>query len=77
MAGEDPGVLANAAYTLADFGEDIGAMLALVDRALALNTNFARAWYISGTLRVWAGQPDIAIEHAETALRLSVRILIV
>ena len=56
-----------------DFGEDIGAMLALVDRALALNPNFARGWYISGTLRVWAGQPDIAIEHAETALRLSPR----
>ena len=34
-AGDDPGVLANAALALAYFGEDIGAMMALVDRALA------------------------------------------
>ena len=55
------------------FGEDIGALLALVDRALALNPNYARGWSISGLLRNMAGQPDIAIEHAETALRLSPR----
>jgi adenylate cyclase len=73
VAGDDPGVLADAAAALAYFGEDIGAMMALVDRALALNPNFARGWYVSGTLRLWAGQPDIAIEHCEAALRLSPR----
>jgi tetratricopeptide (TPR) repeat protein len=72
-AGDDPVILANAAYALAYFGEDIGAMIALVDRALALNPSFARGWHISGVLRVYAGQPDIAIEHAETSLRLSPR----
>jgi tetratricopeptide (TPR) repeat protein len=65
--------LATAAHALAFFGEDIGAMMALVDRALALNPNFARGWYISSALRQWAGQPDIAIEYLETALRLSPR----
>jgi adenylate cyclase len=73
VAGDDPGILANAALALASFGEDIGATMALVDRALALNPNFARGWHISGILRLWAGQPDIAIEHSETALRLSPR----
>ena len=73
MAGDDPGILANAALALAYFGEDIGAMVALVDRALGLNPNFARGWYISGVLRNWAGQPDIAIEHLEASLRLSPR----
>jgi adenylate cyclase len=73
LAGDDPSILANAALALAYFGEDIGAMMALVDRALALNPSFARGWYISGTLRVWAGQPDIAIEHIEDSLRLSPR----
>ncbi len=73
VAGDDPGVLANAAEALAYFGEDIGAMMALVDRALVLNPNFARGWYISGVLRNWAGQPDIAIERAEASLRLSPR----
>ena len=61
MAGDDPGVLANAAYALAYFGEDIGAMMALADRAVALNPNSARGWALSGYLRIWAGQLDIAM----------------
>ena len=71
MAGDDPGTLANAADALTFFGEDIGAMTALVDRALALNPNYARGWHVSGVVRLQAGQPDLAIEHAEAALRLS------
>jgi hypothetical protein len=58
---------------LANFGEEIGAMTALVDRALTLNPSFSRGWFLGGVLRLWAGQPDLAIEHAETALRLSPR----
>jgi adenylate cyclase len=73
MAGDGPGILANAALALAYFGEDIGAMMALVDRALALNPNFARGWQISGLLRGWGGQPDIAIAHVQNSLRLSPR----
>jgi adenylate cyclase len=69
----DPGILANAALVLSRFGEDDSAMIGLVDRALALNPSFARGWYVSGVLRGWAGQPDLAIEHLETALRLSPR----
>jgi len=73
VAGDDPGILVDAASTLAYFGEDIGAMMALVDRALMLNPNYARGWHISGVLRMFAGQPDTAIEHAEASLRLSPR----
>jgi TolB-like protein len=73
VAGDDPGILANAALALACFGEDIGAMMALVDRALALNPNFARGWHVSGVLRLWDGQPDVAIEHVGVSLRLSPR----
>ncbi len=72
-APDDPGVLANAAAVLAYFGEDIGSMMALVDRALALNPSFARGWHISGVLRVWSGQPDVAMEHIDASLRLSPR----
>jgi len=73
VAGDDPGILANAAFVLANFGEDIGAMMALVDRALTLTPSFSRGWFLSGVLRLWAGHHDVAIEHAETALRLSPR----
>jgi len=69
----DPDILASAAFVLGQFGEEIGAMIGLVDRALALNPSFARGWYVSGVLRMYVGQPDLAISHIETALRLSPR----
>jgi adenylate cyclase len=73
VAPDDPVVLATAAEVLAYFGEDIDTAMALVDRALALNPSFARGWVTSGWLRLWAGQPELAIGHLETALRLSPR----
>jgi tetratricopeptide (TPR) repeat protein len=72
-AADDPGVLGRAAMVLGRFGEDIDAAIALIDRALALNPSFAFAWYWSGWLRLFAGQPDLAIEHFETSLRLNPR----
>jgi tetratricopeptide (TPR) repeat protein len=71
VASDDPGVLGRAAHVLGYFGEDIDASIELIDRALALNPSFARGWVISGWLRLWAGQPDLAIGHLETSLRLS------
>jgi adenylate cyclase len=73
VGGDDPGALADAAMALAAFGEDIDAMMLLVDRALALNPGYARGWHVSGFLRLWAGQTDLAIEHGAVALRLSPR----
>jgi tetratricopeptide (TPR) repeat protein len=58
---------------LAQSGEDIGAMIGLVDRALALNPSYAQGWFLSGVLRTFAGQHDLAIEHVEASLRLSPR----
>jgi tetratricopeptide (TPR) repeat protein len=58
---------------LAQVGEDIGAMIGLIDRALMLNPSFALGWFMSGLLRVYAGEPDLAIQHVETSLRLSPR----
>jgi adenylate cyclase len=73
VAGDDPGILATAAFSLSQFGENISDMMVLVDRALALNPNYARGWHISGVLRINAGQLDVGIEHVEIALRLSPR----
>jgi len=71
VAGDDPGTLANAALAMAYYGEDIGTMMTLVDRALALNPSFERGWYIGAILRLFAGQFGRAIEFAEASLRLS------
>jgi adenylate cyclase len=72
-ARDDPSVLAIAAVVLAYFGEDLSAMTALVDRALALNPGFTLGWFFSGQIRRWAGDLDTAIAHGETALRLNPR----
>jgi TolB-like protein/class 3 adenylate cyclase len=73
LVEHDPVVLTNAAQVLARSGENIGAMIALVDRAVTLNPSYARGWFVSGLLRVWAGQLDLGIEHVETSVRLSPR----
>jgi adenylate cyclase len=72
-AGDDPNVLSKAAYVLGYFGEEINTAIALLDRGLILNPSSARGWQWSGWLRLWTGQPDLAIEHFETSLRLNPR----
>ena len=73
VARDDPDVLGRAAYAFAFFGEDLDAAIALVDRARELNPSFALGWFRSGWLRLWHGEPDLAIEHFQTSLRLSPR----
>ena len=71
VAADDPFVIANAAISLALFGEDIATTIALVDHSLQLNPNFALGWHLSAQLRLWAGQYDLAIEHIKTSIRLN------
>jgi adenylate cyclase len=70
-AGGDAGTLARAAWTLAYLGEDIDVAMALMDQSLHINPNYADGWRWSGWLRLWAGLPDVAIDHLEKSLRLS------
>src|ERR1700730_7964691 len=53
------------------FGEDLGAAIAPIDRSLELNPSFALGWEWSGWLRLRAGQPDVAIDHFRTSMRLN------
>ena len=72
-SGDDPGTLALAAYMLGYTGEDFDAAIAAIDRSLELNPSSARSWYYSGWLRLWAGEPDLAIGHFKAAARLNPR----
>jgi adenylate cyclase len=69
----DPGAIANAAHVLGRFEADIKPAITLADRALALNPNFERGWRAGAWLRLWAGDPDGAVERIRTAMRLSPR----
>ena len=44
---------------------------ALIDQALILNPNLAWAWLYSGWVKVVLGEPAMAIEREERAMRLS------
>ena len=70
--GKDDAVaLATGGYVLAFVVHEIDAGVAAIERALILNPNFAAAWLFLGWTKVWLGQPDVAIEHLECAMRLS------
>jgi len=70
---DEPDVLALAAFTFGYFGEDIDVAIGLIDRCLTLNPSCARGWHWSALLRLFAGQPDLALKHFENYLRLSPR----
>ncbi len=59
------------AFMFGYYDEDIEPAITLIDRALALNPSFYRGWSLSGWLRMWAGHLDVAVEHWQTAIRLS------
>ena len=71
LGRDDAIALSGGGFALAQAGHDLDAGAAFIDRALVLNPNLAAAWYYSGFVRVWLGQPDTAIDHIARAMRLS------
>ncbi len=51
------------AYALAFVAHEFDDAAAFMDRALGVNPNLARAWMLSAWLRVWRGEPELALEH--------------
>ena len=68
---DDAVALSIAGYVLAYVVGDLDDGAALVDRALVLNPNLAGAWSASAWIKIYLGEPDIAIEHQAIAIRLS------
>ena len=71
LGKDDAVVLTRAGHALAAVVHEFDAGQLFIDRALALNPNWARAWSSSGWLRVWTGDPDTAIRHFAQFKRLS------
>jgi hypothetical protein len=71
LGRDDEVALAMGRYALAFVGgeQDIGS--AYVDRALKLNPNLPSAWYADAWLRIWRGEPEIALRHFVDVARLS------
>jgi TolB-like protein len=71
LSPDDPEVLVPAAFVIGLPGGDLSGGIALVDRAHTLNTNSEEAWAVSGGLRSFAGQIEIALSHLERSRRLN------
>jgi TolB-like protein/Tfp pilus assembly protein PilF len=71
LGKDDAVALATGGYVLAFVVHELEAGAAAIERALMLNPNFAAAWLFLGWTKVWQGQPDMAIERIERAMRLS------
>jgi adenylate cyclase len=73
-APDDPEALGVSALTFGYFSsEDIDAAKTVIDRSVALGPSRAHTWLVSGWIRLWAGEPEVAIEHFNTSLRLNPR----
>jgi adenylate cyclase len=70
LAGEDARVLASVAISLPGLEGRLDRAVALMDRAIALNPASAFVLMTSGSLRLKCGEPDLAAEHLESAMRL-------
>jgi TolB-like protein/class 3 adenylate cyclase len=72
VLGKDDAVaLCTAGIALAYVVGELDDGAAFADRALVLNPNLAWAWLFSGWIKVWLGEPEVAIERVAHALRLS------
>jgi TolB-like protein len=71
LGPDDAVALSRGAHALVLVVGDLDAAATFVDRALLLNPNLAGAWYASGWVRAYCGEPEMAIEHFARAMRLS------
>jgi len=73
LAKDDAATLAFAGYSQAIVVGALDEGIALIDRAVALNPNLARAWTMSAVVHVLLGNPELALDHNARAMRLSPR----
>ena len=65
---DDAVALGNTGWAVAYVLHDLSHAQSLVDRAVALNPNLARAWGFSGWINLWSGNPAVAVEHLTRAM---------
>jgi TolB-like protein/tetratricopeptide (TPR) repeat protein len=71
LAGDDAVALTRAAHAIASVVGDVDSGLVFIEQALRQNPNLSAAWYVSGWMRMFLGQPELAAEHLTLAMQLS------
>ena len=72
-ASLDPDALATVATVFIWLGQDPAGADAMVARATAQNPGGAQPWFASGWVKLFAGEPALAIEHFERHLAIDPR----
>jgi TolB-like protein/class 3 adenylate cyclase len=68
---DDCFALSSSGFAIANLLGELDKGLELIDRGLALNPNAALCLAQSGYVRVWLGEPDLAILHLQRAMHNS------
>ncbi|BCG96925.1 transcriptional regulator [Mesorhizobium sp. 131-2-1] len=71
LGRDNADALSAAGLSLAYIAGEVDEGAVLLERALALNPNLAWAWYFSGWVKVYLGDPEAAISDTARAMRLS------
>src|SRR5262249_15517513 len=71
LGSDDAVALGTAGFTLHQLVGDLEYGDALINEALKLNPNLAWLWLFSGWAKASMGEPELAIEHVNRAMRLS------
>jgi adenylate cyclase len=71
LGQDDALALSHAAFAFAYVFSDLASAKAVVEQAVALNPNLAAGWATSGWINLWLGDPDVAADHFQRAMRLS------
>jgi TolB-like protein len=71
-AGPDDAIaLGFCGYALAHVAGELDDGAGFIDRALQLNPNVGSVLLASGWIKVWLGEPELAIQHLAQAIRMS------
>jgi tetratricopeptide (TPR) repeat protein len=71
LGKEDAVALSTGGYALAYVAGDLEEGAAFIDRALRLNPNLALAWFCSACVKIYIGEPELAIKDFTHSMRLS------
>ena len=71
LGTDDPVAMCMGAYVLSYIAHEFDDAIAFVDRGLAMNPNLTQALSLGAWVRVFRGEPDLALDYAERARRLS------
>ncbi len=71
LGKDDAVALSSAGIALAFVVGDLDGGAAFTDRAIELNPNLAWGWLFSGLVKIWLGEPEVALQRIARAMRLS------